>query len=289
MRREKFKGGLNVPVAAGIVGVHLLAIPALFPQFFTWSGVLICIFLYWLTGWVGITLNYHRQLTHKSFETSNWLRYIFTTIGLLAFQGGPIMWVGNHRLHHKHADTDADPHTPRHGFSWAHILWLFFKRPEGEDPRSVVRDLIADKGIVLLDRLFWVPQAFVTVLLFVIGLLVSDIDTAWSWVFWGTGLRTALVYHVTWFTNSAAHTWGYRNFETKDDSRNLWWVFSAFLLGGEGFHNNHHKYQASATHGMFAWEPDPTYWTIRALELVGLAWNIKKPDKARLLARRKIT
>lgn len=257
----------------GIMFVHALAVAA--PFYWSMTGLVLAIVLTAMTGWIGITLCYHRLLTHKSFDTPRWFRYILTLVSTLAWQGGPLKWVGVHRIHHAHSDKDLDPHSPQHGFTWSHIFWLFFKNPEGQDPHKFTKDLQRDKGIVFIDKYFWVTQVLLTLGLFFGGYFAFDLDAGISWVAWGIGVRTVFVYHGTWFVNSAAHTWGYRNFATEDGSRNNWWV--ALLSFGEGWHNNHHAQQRSAAHGMKWWEFDLTYWTIKVLEKVGLAWNVVEP------------
>lgn len=265
-------GSLNWRVVIGIGSVHAIAL--LCPFFWNTSAIVLGGVLAILTGWLGVTLCYHRLLTHRSFKTPKWFEYVLTLCACLAWQGGPISWTGNHRLHHKHSDQDEDPHTPNHGFSWSHINWLFFEAPEGQDPRSVTQDLQRDRGIMLLDRFFFVPQILLAGILAGVGWWVGGAYTAIAWVAWGIGLRTVVVFHTTWFVNSACHTWGYQSHKTGDRSTNLWWV--ALLSGGEGWHNNHHADQRAANHGRRWWELDPTYWTIKLLERIGLAWDVKK-------------
>lgn len=259
----------------GIVSVHFIALLAFF--YASKNAIVLCLVLAWLTGWVGIALCFHRLLTHRSFKTPKWFRYFLTILGTMAWQGGPIRWVGIHRIHHKESDTDNDPHTPKHGFAWAHVFWLFYRDKEGQDAYGAAKDLVKDRGLVLIDCFFWVPQAFLTVLLFGGGMVVGGLEEALSLVAWGIGVRTVFVYHSTWFVNSASHTWGYRNPKAYDNSRNLWWV--ALLSGGEGWHSNHHVQPSSAAHGMKWWEFDPTFLTIRLLSFVGLASDIVLPSQ----------
>ena len=263
-----------IPVI-GIVGIHALALLAFY--YVSTSAVVLCVVLAWLSGWVGIALCFHRLLTHRSFKTQKWFEYFLTIMGTLAWQGSPVKWVGTHRLHHKWSDTDHDPHTPNHGFWWAHVLWLFYKDDRRREAVAAAGDLARDKGLALIDRFFWVPQAFLTILLFGGGMIVGGLDEALSWVGWGIGVRTVFVYHSTWFVNSAAHTWGYKNPKAHDNSRNLWWV--ALFGAGEGYHSNHHADPSCAAHGIKWWEFDPTYRTIQLLACVGLASDIVRPSK----------
>ena len=267
---------IHWPVAIGIGLMHVGCLVA--PFYFSWTALAVVVFLYWFTGGVGITLCYHRLLTHRSFKTPRWFEYVLSAIGCLAWQGGPIQWVGTHRIHHKHSDTDADPHTPRHGFGWAHMFWCMHREPEGLRAVDAARDLQRSRGMRLIDRFFWVPQVALLPVLYVGGELALALGLdggGISWLLWGVCVRTVLVYHGTWFVNSASHTWGYRNFETTDGSTNCWWV--ALISFGEGWHNNHHALQNSAAHGLRWFEIDLTYLTIRLLARVGLASDIILP------------
>ena len=226
------------------------------PFTFTWSALAVSLVLYWAVCGLGISMGYHRLLTHRGFKTSRVFRLALATLGTMNFQGGPIRWVGIHRVHHRESDGDADPHSPRHGFLWAHILWCLAHDPLGRDMTFAAGDLKKDRGMVWLEKYFWVPQLVLAGILYLFG--------GWAWVVWGVAVRTVFTYHVTWLVNSASHVWGYRNFATRDDSRNNWWV--ALISFGEGWHNNHHAHQRSARHGMKWYEFDPTWLTLKILE-----------------------
>lgn len=246
---------------------HIGALAA--PWTFSWSGAAFVPLLWWMTGGLGICLGYHRQLTHVSFKTYRGIRYALIVLGCMANQGAPITWAGTHRLHHRHADDHDDPHSPVvENFFWAHVFWAFFYEHAGS--RRAAKDLERDTFIRILDRYSYVPTIILAIVLFLIG--------GWSWVVWGVFVRTVAVLHGTFLVNSAAHTWGYRNFETDDGSRNNWWV--SLITFGEGWHNNHHAYQRSAAHGLKWWEFDSTYLTICAMEKLGLAWDVKRPPAA---------
>ena len=263
-------------VAGGIIFMHIGMLLA--PFYITWTAVVLVPILYWFTGGLGVTLGYHRLLTHGSFKTTRWLKYTLTAIGCMAWQGPPTQWVGLHRLHHQHSDNPLDPHTPRHGFTWSHMLWCMFRVSEGRTGSDAAKDLLRDPGLKILNRFFWVPPVALAAVLFVAGEMVSAMGisaSGISWVVWGTFVRTVLCFHATWFVNSASHTWGYRNFQTNDNSRNLWWV--ALISFGEGWHNNHHAFQRSAAHGMRRFEFDLTYLTIKLLRRMGLVWNVVVP------------
>jgi fatty-acid desaturase len=251
--------------------LHLGCIAA--PFTFSWSSVAVAAFLWWACGGLGVCLCYHRLLTHRSFKTPKPVEYALAIIGTANWQGGPIKWVGEHRLHHKHSDGDLDPHSPKHGFNWAHVFWCLMKPREGHDPRNAAKDLQRDPIMAMIDRYHFVPQLVLAGVLYGAGELL--VGNGLGWLVWGVCVRTVFTFHATWFVNSAGHTWGYRNYTTTDDSRNNWWV--SILAFGEGWHNNHHAAQRSAAHGHRWYEIDLTYLTIRAMGLLGLATNIVKP------------
>jgi len=247
------------------------------PFTFTWSGLLVCLLLY-LAGGFGVTMGYHRLLTHRSFQTPRPMEYFLTLLGLLANQGGPLRWVATHRVHHRHSDEEGDPHSPRDGAWWSHMLWWMPYVPALDDDvhyRHYVLDLLKDPVHRSLDRWHAVIPLALAGLLYGTGEAWGGVGL--SWVVWGIFVRTTFLYHATYLVNSATHMWGYRSHPTKDDSTNLWWV--AVLTLGEGWHNNHHAFPRSARHGLRWWEFDATYLLIRLLSLVGLARQIHVPGK----------
>jgi stearoyl-CoA desaturase (delta-9 desaturase) len=260
------------PVNTGAITLlHLGAISAFFLPF-SWYELGLTAALWWLCGGLGVCLCYHRLLTHRSFKTPKVIEYAFTLLGTACWQGGPIKWVGTHRIHHKHSDDEGDPHSPHHGFNWAHILWCLMKEPAGFQPRDAAKDLQRDPVMVWIDRYHYVPQFALAAALLGLGWLIGGPLMGLSYVVWGVCIRTVFTFHATWFVNSAAHTWGYQSHDTGDDSKNNWWV--ALLSFGEGWHNNHHAAQRAAAHGRRWWEVDMTYWTIKAMSWVGLAREI---------------
>lgn len=270
---ERWKQGIDWPVAIWVGVLHLGALAA--PFFFTWKSVLLTVVLAWLTGGIGICLGYHRLLTHSSFSTFRPVRWVIALLGGLAGQGSPMMWVANHRKHHAFSDQEGDPHSPRHGAWWSHMLWLLPDLGKKYHESLYARyapDLLKDPFMRLLDKTFLLWYFALGGGLFAIGYFGWDFYTGCSFVVYGMFVRLVYVLHTTWFVNSATHIWGYRNYETTDDSRNLWWV--GLLSFGEGWHNNHHAFQRGARHGHRWWEIDLTYWTICAMEKVGLAWNV---------------
>lgn len=272
--RARFARGLDWPTLTWITVVHLAcAIPAAF--FFTWKALLIFVLLVWLTGGLGVCLGYHRYFTHGSFETYRPIRWLLAFLGSLAGQGSVLRWVGTHRQHHQHSDQPGDPHSPADGWWWSHLLWLFPHISRAEWQALYERyaaDLLKDRLLRFLDRTYILWHIILGAALFAGGLYWSW-HTAMSFLVWGMFVRMVWVFHHTWFVNSATHKWGYRNFETNDNSRNLWWV--ALFSFGEGWHNNHHANQRSARHGLRWWEIDVTYWTIQVMAWLRLVKNVR--------------
>ena len=264
---------IDWPVAIWIGGIHLAALAA--PFCFTWSGLAICLALYYISGSLGVCLGYHRLLTHGSFSTWRPVKVFFAFLGGISGEGSAIDWVANHRKHHAFSDQDGDPHTPREGGWWAHMIWLFRKHTAAELAAHVSRwapDLARDPAILALHKTFILWHVLAGAVLLSLGWSLYGQATGVSWLVWGLAVRMVIPPHVTWLVNSASHMWGYRNYETTDDSRNLWWV--GLLAFGEGWHNNHHAFQRMAKHGHKWWEVDVTYWAILAMERLGLAWNV---------------
>ena len=246
---------------------HLLAL--LTPWFFSWSALGVMLLLHWLFGSIGICLGYHRLLSHRSFRVPQWLEYVLTTIGALATQGGPIFWVGGHRKHHAFTeDPQKDPYSAKRGFWWSHIIWILKPQHESfafNEYSKYAPDLAKSAYYRWLDRYFLLLQVPLAILLYALG--------GWSFVVYGVFARSVLLWHSTWFVNSATHCWGYRNFQANDNARNLWWV--SLLTYGEGWHNNHHTFPHSAQTGWHWWEIDVTWQTIRLLQRLGLATKVR--------------
>jgi sn-1 stearoyl-lipid 9-desaturase len=256
---------LNWTMIIALIIFHVGAICAFLPGLFSWQAVGVAVLLHWITGGLGITLGWHRLLSHRSFQVPKWLEYFFAFCGTLALQGGIIWWVGLHRHHHLHSDEDVDHHDSKKGFLWSHVRWMCFDVPAESDIPRFTKDIADDPFYQFLNNYFFPLQVVLGVALYAIG--------GWPFVFWGVFARLVIVYHCTWLVNSATHKFGYRNFETTDNSTNCWWV--AITTYGEGWHNNHHAYQYSARHGMKWWEIDITWMTIQVLQLLGLATKVK--------------
>jgi fatty-acid desaturase len=280
-QKDRWARGIDYPVVIWIVLIHIGAFAAFIPAFFNWKAVGLFAFMSWLTGSIGVCMGYHRQLTHGSFTTYKPIRWFLAFVGGLSGEGSALMWVANHRKHHLFSDKDGDPHSPRDGGLWSHMLWFmpsFDKVERDLHFQHYAPDMYRDPMMRFLDVMF-LPMHVISGLIFYgVGAYFWDWQTGVSFVIWGLFLRLVYVFHVTWFVNSATHMWGYRNYETSDDSRNLWWV--GILAFGEGWHNNHHAFQRMAKQGHKWWEIDITYWCILGMEKLGLAWNVvKDPPK----------
>ncbi len=249
--------------------LHAGALLAFVPSFFSWPAVGVMLFLHWLTASLGICLGYHRYLTHRGMTLPRWLGYFLVFCGSLACENGPIKWTAQHRMHHAGSDTDRDPHSAKKGFWWAHFLWMINKHHLFDDPKYYVnyaKDISDNRFYRFLDNYFILNQFVFGFLLYALGGL--------PFVVWGVFVRLVLVYHSTWFVNSAAHFFGYQNFPLKDDlSTNCWWV--ALISYGEGWHNNHHAFPKSSRHGLRRREIDMTWWAIWVLKKLGLATHIQ--------------
>jgi stearoyl-CoA desaturase (delta-9 desaturase) len=250
-------------------GVHIGALFALLPSNFNWTALGVAALLHWISAGVGITLGFHRLVTHRSFQTPKWLEYTLVFCGTLACQGGPLDWVGLHRIHHLHSDQEGDPHDSNQGFWWSHIIWMFYDIPANAEVSRYTKDISDDPFYQFCQNYFILIQFVLGLALFLLG--------GWPFVVWGIFLRLVVVWHCTWLVNSATHKFGYRTYESGDRSTNCWWV--ALLTYGEGWHNNHHAFQYSARHGLQWWEIDLTWMTIQVLQALGLASKVKLAGK----------
>lgn len=250
---------------------------------FGWTDLGLLVGMYILTA-LGITVGFHRLFVHRSFDTFLWVKVVFAILGSMALQGSLFQWVAMHRRHHQFSDTQRDPHSPHHegegvlgvlrGLWHAHIGWFF--RPEPPDLDRYVMDLHQSRTLRIISNLFPLWVALGLALPAVVGGLVAGAWAGfWTGFVWGGLVRLFLVHHVTWSVNSACHLWGRRPFRSADQSRNN--VLFGILALGEGWHNTHHAFPTSARHGLRWWQIDVSYWLIRTLALLGLAWNLKLP------------
>ena len=266
--RNLEKPAIDWPTTLFMVAIHGLALLAFVPGNTTWAAVGVALILHWITGCLGITLGWHRLIAHKSFEVPKWLEYFFVVCGTLACQHGPIVWIGLHRHHHRYSDKPNDHHDAGKGFWWSHMGWLLREVPAKDEIEKFTRDIADDPVYNFFEKYFLLMQVPLGIVLYLLG--------GWPFVIWGIFVRLVVVYHCTWFVNSATHKFGYRTYDTDDTSTNCWWV--ALVTYGEGWHNNHHAYQHSARHGLQWWEFDITWMHIRLLETLGLARKVKIAD-----------
>ena len=272
-QKRRYPDGISWITVFWIGLLHLGALAA--PFTFSWSGLILMFALYWLTGGIGICLGYHRLLSHRSFTVHKPMRALIALIGGLAGEGSAVHWTANHRKHHALSDHEGDPHSPREGFWWSHMLWCLGKMsPENRQAHHerYAPDLMTEPVLLFLDRTYIVWHLLLGGILYGVGHILGGSALGWSLVVWGMFVRLIVVLHCTWFINSVTHVWGYKNFETTDDSKNLWWV--ALVTFGEGWHNNHHAIPRRANYGRKWWELDTTYDSIWLLSKLGLAWNI---------------
>ena len=252
---------------------------------FHWTDLGLLLGMYILTA-LGITVGFHRLFVHHSFETYTWVKFVLTILGSMAVEEPMLKWVAIHRRHHQYSDTLGDPHSPQHeghglfgllrGFWHAHIGWFFM--PDPPDLDHYVKDLRASRTLRVASYLFPLWVALGLVIPAVLGGVITlSWMGVWTGLIWGGLVRVFLVHHVTWSVNSACHLWGFRTYRSHDQSRNN--VLFGILALGEGWHNTHHAFPTSARHGLRWWQIDVSYWVIRTLALLGLAWNLKLPTK----------
>lgn len=239
----------------------LLAIWLLWQRAVSWSDLILLGALYALVD-LGVGVGFHRMLTHRSFQPHPVVKFLLLVLGSMSMEGPALQWAATHIKHHAHSDREGDPHSPVEGFMHAHIGWMF-KRTY-DDPEIYCRNLLKDPIVVFVSRTF-----FVWVLL---SLLIPFAIGGWTGLLWGGLVRLFLVHHVTWSVNSVCHSFGKREFETNDRSRNEWIV--GMLAFGEGWHNNHHAFPRSAFHGLHWWQFDLSGYVIWTLERLGLAHEV---------------
>ena len=258
-----------------------------------WLDVGIFLVMYSATA-LGVTVGFHRLLTHRSFKTSSWMRGLLAVLGTMSVEGPVISWVADHRKHHAYADRVGDPHSPHvdngggwrgalRGLAHAHVGWLFDHTQRGARERFAP-DLIADPAVYFVDRTFLLWSLVGLAIPFGLGyLLGGTLDAALTALLWGGVVRIFLLHHVTYSINSLCHFFGRRRFVTTDYSRNLSWL--APFSFGEAWHNNHHAFPTSAFHGMGVREIDLSGLLIRGLERVGLVWDVQRISPERQAAK----
>jgi stearoyl-CoA desaturase (Delta-9 desaturase) len=239
--------------------------------------VLVALILY-VIRMFAITGFYHRYFSHRTFKTSRFVQFIFAAVGNSSIQRGPLWWAATHRHHHRHSDTDEDAHSPvTKGFWWSHIGWMTSSRNFPTN-YSDIKDFAKYPELVFLNRFDLIVPAVMGFALYGLGALLEAFFptwgvTGWQMFVWGFFISTTVLLHATLFINSLAHVWGKRDYDTTDDSRNNLWL--ALITLGEGWHNNHHRYMASARQGFHWWQIDITYYGLKALSLLGIIWDLK--------------
>jgi stearoyl-CoA desaturase (delta-9 desaturase) len=266
-----YKVGVLVVVVGPLVAT-VYAICTLWQRAINWTDLALLLVMYTLTA-LGVTVGFHRMLTHRSFNPHPVVKFIFLALGSMAIEGPAIAWAATHIRHHALADREGDPHSPVDGFFHSHIGWMFKDRLA--DPKVYCKHLVNDPIVVFVSRAF--P------LWFVLSLLIPFLIGGWSGLIWGGLVRICLAHHVTWSVNSVCHTFGKRDYETPDKSRNEWLV--GLLAFGEGWHNNHHAFPRSAFHGLRWWQFDLSGYVILGLEKLGLIHDVYRIP-AQMMAKR---
>lgn len=276
-----------IPFIGLAAGIYLS-----FNEPMSWLHLSVMTVMYLATG-LGITIGYHRLFTHKSFKAGPAVTYLLAGLGSMAFQGPVIEWSAVHRRHHQHSDDEHDPHSPHQhgdsglkglwkGFYHSHIGWLV--SPSFGPLRPYVPDLLKDKVVAKVNSqyVWWVVAGFV--LPTAIGAIATGtVMGALMGLIWGGFVRLAVVHHITWSINSVCHIWGSRTYKSHDHSRNN--PIFGVLGFGEGWHNNHHAFPASARHGLAWWQFDLSYILIKGMEKLGLVWDVKVPSRERMKAK----
>ncbi len=261
---------------------------------FHWVDLALFLGLYLLCAF-GTTIGFHRYFTHRGFETGPVLKSTLAILGCMTMQGPITQWVTDHRKHHALSDREGDPHSPHvghgggawgavKGFVHAHVGWMFSNLGM-EQGREYGRDLYEDRLVRTIDRLYLLWVALSLGLPFALGYLVGGtLEAGLAGLVWGGLVRIFAYQHATFAVNSICHMFGRRHFRSRDESRNNWLI--AVLVFGEGWHNNHHAFPSSARHGLARWQIDVSWLVIRALERLGLVWNVRRPTPEQLERRR---
>ncbi len=286
-RAERYANLAGVVVP--FVGV-IAAIVLLWNRAVNVTDLAILVVCYLITA-IGITVGFHRLLTHRAFATHSWLERTFAVMGSLSVQGSVMDWVADHRKHHAHTDVEGDPHSPHVGHGsgmrglWhAHTGWLLETQGQA-DWRKYARDLYDDPAMRTIGRGFPVLVFVSLAVPALAGYVLTGFTLAGAigGLVWGGLVRIFLVHHVTWSVNSVCHFFGSRRFDIDDRSTNVAWL--SLLSLGESWHHNHHAFPRSAMHGLRRWELDPSAWIIALLERIGLAWNVIRIPPERQLAK----
>jgi stearoyl-CoA desaturase (delta-9 desaturase) len=277
MRLATLVKGVTLVVVIVPFLATLLAIRLLWDHAVHGSDLILLVAVYSLVAF-GVTVGFHRMLTHRSFRPHPIVKFVLLVLGSMSFEGAPLQWAATHTKHHALSDREGDPHSPVEGFFHAHVGWIFAETEA--DPKLYCRNLVNDPIVVFVSRT-WLVWAL-------LGLVIPFAIGGWSGLLWGGLVRIFLGHHVTWSVNSICHTFGKRPFTTPDQSRNEWVV--GLLAFGEGWHNNHHAFPRSAFHGLRWWQFDLSGYLIWMLERLGLAHDVYRipPTLLRRSAERSV-
>lgn len=257
-----------VPLVATLFAVYLLWRRYVFP------GDLVLFSVFYVLTALGVTIGYHRMLTHDGFKTHPWIKGFFLVLGVMSFNGLPDEWAATHIKHHAHSDHEGDPHSPLDGFWHAHLGWLYHLS-NFPDVKEYAPHLLKDPVVQFVRRYCMVWMALSLFLPWLLG--------GWTGLLWGGLVRIFLTNHVIWSVNSICHSFGSRTFEVMDESRNEWVVG---LLGlGEGWHNNHHAFPRNAFHGLYWWQFDLSGLILRFLEKLGMVWDVQRVSQELITAK----
>jgi stearoyl-CoA desaturase (delta-9 desaturase) len=281
-----------VAVVVPPLGV-LAAMGVLWNVAFHWSDLLVMAALYVVCAF-GTTIGFHRYFTHKGFETRAPVKATLAILGCMTMQGPLTQWVTDHRKHHALSDQEGDPHSPHAGhgdgalaslmgFVHAHVGWMFSNLGM-EQGRAYGKDIYEDRMVRVIDKLYLLWVVATLGIPFAIGYAIGGFPRGIELLLWGGLVRIFLYQHATFSVNSICHMFGRQDYRARDESRNNWFV--AVLVFGEGWHNNHHAFPASARHGLHPFQIDVSWWVIRGLEKLGLVWDVKVPDAGQLRRRR---
>ena len=254
---------INWRTSVPFLALHLLPLLVIFTGI-TWTAVALFAVTYFGRMWV-ITAGYHRYFSHRSYRLARFPQFVLAFLGTTCAQKGPLWWAAHHRVHHRAADTDADLHSPRKGFWWSHVGWILCDRYGGTDVDEI-KDFSRFPELRFLNKHDWIGPWSLGVACYLIG--------GWSGLVVGFFASTILLWHTTFLVNSAAHVFGRRSYETTDTSRNS--MLIALVTGGEGWHNNHHRYPSSARQGFRWWQIDTTYYGLKALAMLGIVKDLRR-------------
>jgi stearoyl-CoA desaturase (delta-9 desaturase) len=251
------------------IALHFIPLLAIFTGI-TRTAVILCVLTYWGRGFC-ITAGYHRYFAHRSYRLGRVSQFLLAFGALSAAQKGPLWWAGHHRQHHRYSDTERDLHSPKKGFVWSHVGWILCDK-YGATEYDEIKDFARYPELRFLNKHDWIGPWSLGIACYLIG--------GWSGLVIGFFTSTILLWHTTFLVNSAAHVFGRRAYDTSDTSRNS--LLIALLTGGEGWHNNHHRYPASSRQGFRWWQIDTTYYGLRVLARLGIVRDLRVPP-ARVL------